>query len=327
MVVAFGLMGIFLPSILSITSSPFWPQPQQYSLGQNTITIDPNFHFLLPQPSTFLLQAINRYENLLSSSSSDGTNNLKECIVNVAILNDNEYPTLQMNVDESYSIVLSDDLTCQINSQTVWGALHAFETFSQLFSRDNKGLVYTTFAPVSVSDNSRFTHRGVLIDSSRHYLPIDDLKSFIDTLPMNKFNVLHWHMVDAQSFPVDTPSAPNMIQGAYSSSHVYSMSDIELLTQYAADRGVRILPEIDIPGHAASWRYGYPEIMSDCFEKYYYNINNFALDPTKDETYNIVDLVLRDIITTMTDNYIHLGGDEVVYGWYNSYFRITFIYF
>lgn len=323
MILTVGLLGLlFLPSIWGISSSPFWPQPQQYSLGQNKLIIDQNFHFTFTKSSTFLSQAVSRYEKLLLSSSEG---NIKECTVNVVVLNNDEYQTLQMDVDESYSLTLNDDSSCQINSQTVWGALHAFETFTQLFLRDQNGPVYTTYAPVSVSDDSRFTHRGVLIDSSRHYLPIDTLKSFIDALPMNKFNVLHWHMVDAQSFPVDTPSAPNMIQGAYSPSHVYSMSDVEMLTQYAADRGVRILPEIDIPGHAASWRYGYPEIMSDCFEKYYYNINNFALDPTKDETYNVVDLVLRDIISTMSDKHVHLGGDEVVYGWYSSFRLITHI--
>jgi hexosaminidase len=313
-------LGLIVSSVNGITSSPFWPQPQQYSLGTTTLLIDPDFYFNLNQQSEFLIQAVQRYEKLISSpipssSSSKERATIASCNVNVVSIHEDEYPTLQMNVDESYSLIIKEDTTCEINAQTVWGCLHAFETFTQLLSRDVNGPVYTTYGPVSVTDDSRFTHRGVLIDTSRHYIPIDALKSFIDTLPMNKFNVLHWHMVDAQSFPVDTPSAPEIVKGAYSPSHIYSMADIAMLTQYAADRGVRIFPEIDIPGHAASWKNGYPEIMADCFEKYYYNINNFALDPTKDETYNIVDLVLGDIISSTTSKQLHLGGDEVVYGW------------
>jgi hexosaminidase len=309
-------LGGILVSVNGITSSPFWPQPQQYSLGTTTLFIDPNFSFKLNQQSDFLNQAIQRYEQLISSSfaSKEGVT-MTSCNVNVLTVHEDEYSTLQMDVDESYSLTIAEDATCEISASTVWGCLHAFETFTQLLSRDVNGPVYTTYGPVTVTDNSRFTHRGVLIDTSRHYIPVDALKSFIDTLPMNKFNVLHWHMVDAQSFPVDTPSAPEIIKGAYSPSHVYSMSDVEMLTQYAADRGVRILPEIDIPGHAASWKNGYPEIMADCFEKYYYNINNFALDPTKDESYNVVEKVLSDIIAAVTDKHVHLGGDEVVYGW------------
>ena len=317
--IALCYLGILVSSASGIVSSPFWPQPQEYSLGTATLVIDPNFSFKLNQQSEFLNQAIQRYEHLISSSASSSSFStdqvLTSCTVNVLTVHEDEYSTLQMDVDESYSLTITEDATCEISAPTVWGCLHAFETFTQLLLRDVNGPVYTTYGPVSVTDNSRFTHRGVLIDTSRHYLPVDALKSFIETLPMNKFNVLHWHMVDAQSFPVDTPSAPEIVKGAYSPSHIYSMSDVEMLTQYAADRGVRILPEIDIPGHAASWKNGYPEIMADCFEKYYYNINNFALDPSKDETYNVVDKVLSDIIAAVTDKHVHLGGDEVVYGW------------
>jgi hexosaminidase len=311
----FGAMNLFFPFVNGASSSPFWPQPQEFSLGTNTLTIDQNFHFNLNQQSDFLSKAIKRYEKLISSSTLHGS--ITSCVVDVLSLNEDEIPTLQLDVDESYFLSINLDGTiCSIQSQTVWGALHAFETFTQLLSRDqSSGNVMTTSAPITVTDSSRFSHRGILIDTSRHYLPLVDLMSFIDTLPMNKFNVLHWHMVDAQSFPVDTPSAPKIILGAYTPSHVYTMQDVEMLTEYAAERGVRVLPEIDIPGHAASWTQGYPEIMADCFEKYYYNINNFALDPTKEETYEVVGSVLSDLIQVMADKHFHLGGDEVVYGW------------
>ena len=128
--------------------------------------------------------------------------------------------------------------------------------------------------------------------------------------------------MDAQSFPMDPPSAPRLVLGAYSSHATYSMDDIQRVVQYGSDRGVRVLLEIDVPGHAASWTKGYPDVMADCFVKYSYNINDFALDPTKEETYTLLQGVLRDAAdaTSVTGNggLLHIGGDEVVYGCWNN---------
>lgn len=120
--------------------------------------------------------------------------------------------------------------------------------------------------------------------------------------------------MDAQSFPLDTPSSPNMKQGAYTPEDVYSMADITSIVNYATDRGVRVVFEIDTPGHAASWGKGYPEIMSKCKEKYFYNVNNWALNPTLDETYTVLFGILKDVVAATGTSYLHLGGDEVVYG-------------
>ena len=99
----------------------------------------------------------------------------------------------------------------------------------------------------------------------------------------------------------------------------YSMSDLESVSQYAMERGVMIVYEVDVPGHAASWNAGYPNLMADCMVKYSYNINDFALDPTLDETYNVLTSVLSDIVKSASPQYLHLGGDEVVYGcWAND---------
>lgn len=121
---------------------------------------------------------------------------------------------------------------------------------------------------------------------------------------------------------MDTPSAPLLVRGAYSPQATYSMSDIQQVVQYGSDRGVRVLLEIDVPGHAASWTKGYPEVMADCFVKYSYNINDFALNPTKEETYSLLQNVLKDAsdATSVTGlgGLLHIGGDEVVYGCWNN---------
>ena len=103
---------------------------------------------------------------------------------------------------------------------------------------------------------------------------------------MNKFNKLHWHIVDSQSFPFNSPSEPELVKGAYTSQLVYSVEDLRVLNDYARRRGVEIIFEVDVPGHAASWGAGKPDLLADCIAQYGHNINNLALDPVNEETYN-----------------------------------------
>lgn len=117
-----------------------------------------------------------------------------------------------------------------------------------------------------------------------------------------------------------------MIKGAFSSSMTYSMEDIKSVQDYAHSLGVEVIYELDIPGHAASWTAGKPSVMADCFAKYYYNINDFALNPTLDETYTTIDHIISDMIKKTGTKRIHLGGDEVVYGcWKNDSSIVSFM--
>jgi hexosaminidase len=106
--------------------------------------------------------------------------------------------SLILGVDDSYSLSINEvGSSCSIEAETVWGAINALETFTQLFIRDaTNNDVRTKFAPVSIEDSSRFSHRGLMIDTSRHYLSIEAIKDIIDSLPMGKFNVLHIHLGD-----------------------------------------------------------------------------------------------------------------------------------
>jgi hexosaminidase len=103
-----------------------------------------------------------------------------------------------------------------------------------------------------------------MIDTSRHYLSVPEIQRIIDTLPMNKFNKLHWHIIDSQSFPFDSPSEPEMVKGAFTPKLVYTSENLKTLNEYARRRGVEIIFEVDVPGHAASWGAGKPELLADC---------------------------------------------------------------
>jgi hexosaminidase len=116
-----------------------------------------------------------------------------------------------------------------------------------------------------------------------------------------------------------------MIQGAFSPSMIYSAADLKSVHDYAAERGIELIMELDVPGHAASWTKGKVSVMADCFAKYYYNINDFALNPALDETYTTVNNIISDMISATGSKYIHLGGDEVVYGcWKNDTSVVNF---
>ena len=307
-----------------LNSYPLWPQPKEFSLGSARLQINGD-HFSFEQmqdvKSSLLERGLRRYEALIVGDSpfspAPSTPLLSTCGVQVlsVLPEDQEAASLDVGNDESYSLRLTSS-ECLVQAQTVWGALRALETLTQLLVRqDAQGGVFCNHIPASVSDAPRFSHRGVLVDTSRHYLPMALLQRAVDSLVLAKFNVLHWHMVDAQSFPVNTPSAPKMVQGAYSPQLTYSMEDVTSLQAFAADRGVRLLLEVDVPGHTASWGKGYPEVIpANCPEKYPTNVNNQALNPVPDATYELVEQVLTDLQRATGAKYLHLGGDEVVYG-------------
>jgi hexosaminidase len=129
-------------------------------------------------------------------------------------------------------------------------------------------------------------------------------------------------MVDSQSFPFQSQSSPEIVKGAYAPSAIYTMNDVQMITQYAGERGVRMLVEIDVPGHSWSWGIGYPDITASCPD-YESNVNNIALNPALDKTYEILTGVLSDVIKATNQKYIHLGGDEVVYSCWKEDASIT----
>ena len=251
--------------------SPFWPQPQycEYSTSDaNPLVLSSDFQFSSKTSfeSHVLEKAMDRYSRLLQPSKDNGEDGeVSSCLIAITGTEQESARSSFVNgVDESYSLQVSNE-TCSVESVTVWGAINGMETFTQLFKRNADGVVSSLYInEVNVTDYNRFNHRGILIDTSRHYLPINEITRMVDAAKMSKFNVLHIHLVDAQSFPFNSVSSPEIVKGAYSLSYQYSTGDIQYITDYAYDRGVRIVYEIDVPGHAASWGNGYPEVLANC---------------------------------------------------------------
>jgi hexosaminidase len=210
--------------------------------------------------------------------------------------------------DESYTLTVnSDQIT--INSTTDFGAFHALETLYQLVEVANGEYVVNS---CKISDKPRFAYRGLMLDVSRHFLNVDDVKKQIDLMSSVKLNVLHWHLADDQGFRVEIKSRPELhLKG--SDGKYYTHTQIKDVISYASDRGIIVIPEIDVPGHASAILTAIPEIASKKME---YKIERNAgifrpvLDPTNPMTYEVMEDIFAELAELFPCKYIHIGGDE-----------------
>jgi hypothetical protein len=210
--------------------------------------------------------------------------------------------TLGPATDESYALEAPNDGVGRITARSVFGALHGMETLVQLLDLFGvaAGTRRISFAPILVTDAPRFSYRGLLVDTSRHFLPVSQLLHTIDALAYSKLNVMHWHLVDAQSFPCGSDTYPELAaKGAYDPAAIYSPDDLRAVVSYGLERGVRIVPEWDLPGHG-DWG-GVPGVMG-C---------SIVLDPTADATYAMLGGFLGEMASIFIEPWFFLGGDEV----------------
>ncbi|QTE21255.1 beta-N-acetylhexosaminidase [Polaribacter cellanae] len=215
---------------------------------------------------------------------------------------------LELHEDESYQLSIKNN-QITINAITDTGAIRGLETLLQLTSHNKTNYF---FEGVSIKDAPRFPWRGLMIDVARHYEPVGVLKRNLDAMASVKLNVFHWHLTDDQGFRVEVKSRPKLHELG-SDGQYYTQNQIKEVVAYAADLGIRVVPEFDIPGHATSWLTAYPEIGS---KDTIYSIERYAgifdptLDPTNPKTYEILDDVFSEIAPLFPDTYFHIGGDE-----------------
>src|SRR5438270_836625 len=213
-----------------------------------------------------------------------------------------------LNENESYSLEVNDK-QARLVAPTVVGALRGLETFLQLVQGDREGYYLPA---IKIQDQPRFPWRGLLIDVARHYEPMEVLKRNLDAMAAVKLNVFHWHLTDDQGFRVESKKFPKLHTLA-SDGLFYTQDQVREIIAYARDRGIRVMPEFDIPGHSTSWLVAYPEIGSAPGP---YKIERGAgifepaLDPTREQTYKFLDGFLGEMAGLFPDAYMHIGGDE-----------------
>lgn len=210
--------------------------------------------------------------------------------------------------DESYTLDVSAT-QAQLRAPTVVGIIRGLETFLQLVDGDRGGF----FLPVaSIQDRPRFPWRGINIDVSRHFEPVEVIERNLDAMAAVKFNVLHWHLSDDQGFRVESRRFPKLHELG-SDGLYYTQDEIREVVAYARDRGIRVVPEFDMPGHSTAWFVGYPEYASGPgpYEiERRMGVFDPTFDPTREETYRFIDRFIGEMAALFPDPYWHVGGDE-----------------
>ena len=208
-------------------------------------------------------------------------------------------------MDESYRLSLAASVI-SLSSNTVWGAMRGLATLAQLARHGQ------LFAGLTIQDSPRFPWRGLLLDVARHFFPVQSLKSVVDGLAALKMNVLHLHLSDDQACRFPSTAFPKL-----ASDEHYSIDELRDLVQYATDRGVRVIPELDMPGHVTSWLVAYPEWGSESTTpSLRFGVHKACLNPLNESVYDAISTLLGELAAIFPDDYVHVGGDEVSSTWW-----------
>jgi hexosaminidase len=211
--------------------------------------------------------------------------------------------------DESYTLEVTAD-GAKLNAATPLGAMHGLQTFLQLVEPGDAGFDVPV---VTINDQPRFPWRGLMFDVGRHFIPLDVLRRNIDGMEAVKMNVFHWHLSENQGFRIESKKFPKL-QELGSDNLYYTQEEVHDLIAYARERGIRVVPEFDMPGHSTAWFVGYPDLASGPgpyqIERRW-GVMDPAMDPTNDKTYKFLDEFIGEMAKVFPDHFFHIGGDEV----------------
>ncbi|MBD3869988.1 MAG: family 20 glycosylhydrolase [Acidobacteria bacterium] len=291
------------------------PVPAQLELGDASIKIGPEFSVTIEGEggTPRLHGGVGRMLRRLSDRSALFFDNstflqLKGRSMAAMVVTAGRAGELALGEDESYRLTITSD-GIALQAATDIGALRGLETFLQLLTLDENGV---TVPEIAIFDQPRFPWRGLMIDSSRHFMPVEMVKRNLDGMAAVKLNVLHWHLVDDQGFRVETLAWPKLHELA-SDGNYYTRAQIRDIIDYAAERGIRVVPEFDLPGHGSAWLTAYPELASapGPYEiERSWGIFDPTINPTIEKTYEFLDALMAEMAELFDDEFIHIGGDE-----------------
>lgn len=340
-------------SVLScLSNASIWPAPSSMTVGSSPLWITNNVSFTYHPGSSTYFSRISKINSLIiineaiartrkniflqnfvpwklhprnTISEFEPDAHTSRIYISQVIItqtdtdNETAFRPLAGQVDESYTISISDNGTSEITAASYHGVLYALESFSQLFYQHSSGTgFYTNLAPVKIVDNPKFPHRGLNLDVARSWFPVKSILNMIDALAINKFNRLHLHITDSQSWPLEIQSMPELAEkGAYMTGLSYSANDLTRIHDHGLRRGVEVILEVDMPGHTTSIGYAYPELIAGFAATPWYT---YCAEPpcgslklNSPAVTSFVEKMLADIIPRVSpySAYFHTGGDEV----------------
>lgn len=301
---------LFLSGAAAVSAQDLMPVPAAVTPGGGELAIDANFRLKFEGYREPRLTAAGRRLTARLSRSTG-----------VPLVAGSGTPTLVIQCQgsgeavqtereiESYTLEVTPK-QARITAATPVGALHGMETFLQLVAPSKNGFAASV---VRIDDKPRFPWRGLMIDSARHFQPLDVIERNLDAMAAVKLNVFHWHLSDNQGFRVESKVFPKL-QEMGSDGQFYTQAQIRSVIAYARERGIRVIPEFDMPGHSTAWFVGYPQLASGPGPygiSREWGVFDPAMDPTREETYEFLDRFIGEMAALFPDPYFHMGGDEV----------------
>nr|WP_298795999.1 family 20 glycosylhydrolase [uncultured Acetobacter sp.] len=306
---------VAVPAGVSTSTPALMPLPASVSLPAGALPLAGGITIQWDQkPSAMLTRAADRFTQRIDvlagrilPEQPDAAEAGQVASVPVHIHVGEDPGALTVHAKENYSL--------QVNAAGVTltadgpdGVVHGLATLAQLVTRDESG---PKLAFAEITDSPRFPWRGIMIDTSRHFMAVATLQRQLDAMEMLKMNVLHLHLSDGTGFRVDSKRLPELTEKS-SHGQYYTQRELRDLVSYAADRGIRIVPEFDVPGHALALLLAHPELAAQSpVDPEPKNKNNAALDPTLPDTLHFVRKLFAEMGKLFPDAYFHSGGDEV----------------
>jgi hexosaminidase len=290
------------------------PLPRSIQAGQGSLGLNANFHAgFLGSHDVRLDVALDRFlarldfrcggiRRMQHDSPADAPN-----LVTLQVAGPGQ-AVQSFDEEESYKLNVTPQ-GATITAATDVGAMRGLETFLQLVSMENGGCQVPV---VTIDDAPRFRWRGLLVDVVRHFEPVDEIEHTLDAMAIAKLNVFHWHLSDDQGFRAESRKFPKLTENA-SGGLYYTQDQLREVVAYARARGIRVVPEFDMPGHSTSTTYAYPEIGSGGDLKglqLTYDGPHGELDPSNEKTYKFIDAFVEEMGQIFPDDYYHVGGDE-----------------
>ncbi|HZP61927.1 MAG TPA: family 20 glycosylhydrolase [Terriglobales bacterium] len=290
------------------------PLPASVQAGSGQLLIDASFSVLIEKPqdprtrraAELFLNHLRRQLGMSPLDMAIIDSGSAKLVLHAARAGKN---IQELGEDESYSLQITSG-GAKLDGATPLGILRGLETFRQLVENTSGGFAVPA---VSIHDSPRFQWRGLMIDVSRHFEPLDVLKRNLDGMAAVKLNVFHWHLSDNQGFRVESKEFPKLA-GMGSDGLFYTQDQVRDLIAYARDRGIRVVPEFDMPGHSTAWFVGYPELASGPGPyqvERKWGVFDPAMNPADERTYKFLDKFIGEMAQLFPDKYFHIGGDEV----------------
>jgi hexosaminidase len=306
---------ILLMVPLALLAHDLMPVPAKIQPGEGRLRIDRNFSFIqlngyrearLEAAAARLVEQVAKKTGIPMNAGIAGSAPAAALVV---YCDHASAPVQTAEEDESYRLTVTS-LGARLDAPNPLGVMHGFETFLQLVDLDSTGFGVPA---VTIEDHPRFPWRGLMLDVSRHWMPLDAVKRTLDGMAAVKLNVLHLHLSENQGFRIESKVYPKL-QEMGSDGDYFTQDQVREIIAYARDRGIRVIPEFDMPGHATAWFVGYPELASGPgpyrMERDW-GVFDPAMDPTREETYKFLDAFIGEMAALFPDEYFHIGGDEV----------------